>query len=116
MFRRVDGKLVKVPSRRKVLVYKEGHELAVLRPLTKEAAQASIDEARALVGQDDPDGSRFREILGNRGQMIFVGLLAKEGRVVDPQTLVDVGPAEPGDSFIRADDLSKFSKVETASA
>lgn len=108
-FRRVNGKLVKEAAR--VLV-KDGRQMAVLRPVTPEAAQRALDEAKQMVAEKSDDQERFNAILSKQDRMIFMGLASTKGRVLDPKTLEDIGPMEPGDSFIAADDLGAWKKVE----
>lgn len=109
MFRRVNGKLVKTRSKAEILV-KNGRQMAVLRPLTPEAAKAALDEALAMVGKPN-NQEAFNEIVSKQDQMIFAGLASTKARLLDPQTLEDIGPILPGDSFIAVDDLDKFERV-----
>lgn len=109
MFRRIKGKLVETAAKKladspKVLV-KDGYQLAILRPTSTASAQQSITEAEGMLGTSD-DG-RFNQILQDRLSegMVFVGLLSTNGRALDPQTLADLGPVKPGDSFVRYGDL-----------
>jgi hypothetical protein len=110
MFKRVNGKLVKVEKAPKVLV-KDGRQMAVLRPISPEAAKLALDKAKQMVTEKSDDQERFNAILSEQGTMIFAGFASTKGRLLDPKTLEDIGPIEPGDSFVAVDDLHNFKPV-----
>lgn len=104
-FKRINGKLVKTSDAKEPeVVVRDGHRMAVLRPMTPEAAAEALRRAEGLVGKRDTD-DEFQKILSDQGKMTFVGLLGSNGRVLDPQTLSDLGPLVPGDSFVSYDDM-----------
>lgn len=109
MFKVINGKLVKVGT----LARKEGRVLAVLRPMTEEAAKTALAKAQALVGTSyDEAAEPFNAILADQGQMRYMGLLGTGAEILDPQTHAVLGKCAPGDSFIRWEDLGKFQVVE----
>lgn len=110
MYKRINGKLVKVGR----LVIKDGHHLAVLRPLTEAAAAEAIAKARALADSKSTDAEAFNAILSDQEHMTFVGLLGENGRVLDPETLEVIEKVKPGDSFIKKEDLAAYTPVPSA--
>lgn len=112
MYKRINGKLVKVGQ----LVVKDGHHLAVLRPLTEEAAAEAIAKACALADSGSDDTAAFNAILSDQERMIFVGLLGESGRILDPETQEIIEKVRPGDSFIKSEDLAVYSVTTPADA
>ena len=108
MFKRVNGKLVAAPApkedRPKVLIV-DGSIMAILRPMTQEAADQAIAKALELARLESVDEPAFRDIIVGQEQMIFMGLASTDGRLLDPRTLEVVGPMIPGDSFVAYDQL-----------
>lgn len=109
-FKRVNGRLVEALKP----VLKDGHQLAVLRPLTEEAARTAIEKAKALAAESSVDHEAFNRIVSDQEQMMFVGLLGPNATVLDPETNAQIDTCQPGDSFVRAEDLSKFERIADA--
>lgn len=109
-FKRVNGRLVEALQP----VTKDGHRLAVLRPLTPEAAAEAVAKARALADSGSNDEDAFAKIVSDQEQMMFVGLLGPNATVLDPSSHEQIDSCRPGDSFIRAEDLAKFAQIADA--
>jgi hypothetical protein len=107
MFKRIAGKLVPEKKGPKVVI-KDGHRLAVLRPVDPKVAERVLAEAEAQIGKGDQ--AAFDAILNDGENRIFVGVLGHGARALDPETLADLGPLQPGDSFIKYDDLAKMER------
>lgn len=94
---------------------KDGHRLAVLRPVDPEVARAAIEKATALVGADSSDPRAFNEILNDGAERVYEGLATKDGRIADPATGLDRGELQPGDSFVPEYQLDELAKLRARS-
>lgn len=111
VFKRVNGKLVNEKKLGQV-VMREGHRMAVTRPVSKEAAETAVVKAEALVAAEFSDQESFNRIWYEQvtgDGVLFMGLLGHGGRILDPRTLEDIGEIQRGDSFVSFEDLQKLS-------